>query len=43
MTLAVKDDLASEEVRRLLSSPGVQFVREDRKNPQGATAAGGRP
>ncbi len=43
MTLAVKDDLAEEEVRRLLANPGVQFIREERKKPLGPAAAGGRP
>ena len=29
MTLVVREDLAADEVRRLLSSPGVRYVRQD--------------
>lgn len=31
MTMVVREDVDAEEARRILSSPGVQFVREDTK------------
>jgi predicted Ser/Thr protein kinase len=31
MTLVVREGLEEEEIRRLLATPGVQFVREDKK------------
>jgi serine/threonine protein kinase len=43
MTMVVRDDLPEEEVRRLLSTPGVQFVREDRKQAGRLAAPGSRP
>jgi serine/threonine protein kinase len=43
MTLLVRDDLPDEEVRRLLATPGVRYVREDKRKPPRLAAPGGRP
>jgi uncharacterized protein (DUF58 family) len=43
MTLVVRDDLPDEEVRRLLATPGVRYVREDKRRPPRLAAPGGRP
>ena len=44
MTLVVREEVGNEEVRRLLSSPGVQFLRDDnRKGAARRPVAGGPP
>jgi predicted Ser/Thr protein kinase len=40
MTLVVRDAVAEEELRKMLSSPGVRFLREDKKRPARLKAAG---
>ncbi|PYQ11718.1 MAG: hypothetical protein DMH00_07440 [Acidobacteria bacterium] len=42
MTLVVKEGMEEEEVRKMLSSPGVQFLREDAKRSVRLKAAGTR-
>jgi hypothetical protein len=38
MTMVVRDDVGDEEMKRLLGSPGVQYVRDDTKGSSGARA-----
>jgi hypothetical protein len=33
MTLVIKEGVPEEEIRKLLSSPGVQFLRDEAKKP----------
>jgi hypothetical protein len=40
MTLVVKEGLAEEELRKVLSSPGVRFLREDKRRPARLKSAG---
>jgi len=40
MTLVVREGVGEEELRKLLSSPGVRFLREDKKRPARLKAAG---
>jgi predicted Ser/Thr protein kinase len=40
MTLVVREAVGEEELRKILSSPGVRFLREDKKGPARLKAAG---
>jgi len=40
MTLIIKEGVSEEEIRKLLSSPGVQFLRDEAKKPARLKAAG---
>ncbi|MCI0410564.1 MAG: hypothetical protein L0191_18725, partial [Acidobacteria bacterium] len=42
MTLVIKEGVPEEEIRKLLSSPGVQFLRDETKKPARLKAAGKR-
>jgi predicted Ser/Thr protein kinase len=43
MTLVIRDDLPEEEVRRILATPGVRYVREESRKPPRLAAPGSRP
>ena len=43
MTLVVREEVGNEEVRRLLSSPGVQYLRDDNRRGAARRPVAGAP